>query len=65
MLCTKKVSEMYGDGRESDEQMSVRKGDEKRKYGGWPGKDRIFKIRDIYYHFVLFVMQNHVLLPNY
>lgn len=65
MLCTEKVSEMYGDGRESGEQMNVRKGDEKRKCGGWAGKGRILKIRNIYYHFVLFVMKNHLLLPNY
>lgn len=37
MLCTEKVSEMYGDGRESGEQMNVRKGDEERKCGGWAG----------------------------
>lgn len=65
MLCTKKGSEMYGDGRESDEQMNVRKGDEKRRCGGRSGRGRIFKIRNIYYHFMLFVMKNHLLLPNY
>lgn len=65
MLCTKKVSEMYGDGRELGEQINVRKGDGKRKCGGWAGKGRIFQIRNIYYHFMLSVMKVHLLLPNY
>lgn len=45
VLCTEKVSEMFGDARESGEQTEVRNG----RWGevwGWSGEERVFRIRN-------------------
>lgn len=47
MLCTEKVTDKYGDGRESGEHTEVRHVEGKRKCGSWCGEDRILKFRNI------------------